>query len=514
MVLSMQESSDKQESDMNAAEGGAATSPSQQAQINHGASLAKAIRGFINTTLREMEEHEAFHDYLHPNQANDPTDGTSVTANKDGKPTVDDVAREQLLASLEKFVYMKCRHDIDMVLLAGKEARNDSRENASGKSSTKTMKELEVELHDKMKSLGFVTPAHLEISCLDPSAQNEDIDLSYTIQQLQSINDLSSPRQILQSILLAHRGVSVALNEACVHKIPPGADDVLPTLILATVRAHPPNLPTTLRFIEHFAPLPLLRGEAGYAYTNLCGAMQFIQELDVQGHLEEVTLGGMGEGASLLIGPEEFRSGLEECRRKMKKAGEEEQLLKGQEEDGSHERGKEFALADTNDEDCTDGKTSLKIKITAREVREARSHGESVDLDWAIQRQNNSMWQEGRIKDTVTRQPEKEATTIAVVRGQQRHIPPEKPPLPSQFSRSYSFLTTRPENIGICDLPQLLNEYKMLVHATEKLLNERTVWRESERKRQLKLEREHLERDFADVIGADESNCMKLANGH
>ena len=54
----------------------------------------------------------------------------------------------------------------------------------------------------------------------------------------------------------------------------------------------------------------------------------------------------------------------------------------------------------------------------------------------------------------------------------------------------------------------------MLVDATEKLLNERTVWRESERKRQLKLEREHLERDLAGVIGADESNRRKLANGH
>ena len=54
----------------------------------------------------------------------------------------------------------------------------------------------------------------------------------------------------------------------------------------------------------------------------------------------------------------------------------------------------------------------------------------------------------------------------------------------------------------------------MLVHTMEKLLNERTVWRESEQKRQLTLEREQLEQDFAHVIGADESNRRELSNGH
>ncbi len=56
----------------------------------------------------------------------------------------------------------------------------------------------------------------------------------------------------------------------------------------------------------------------------------------------------------------------------------------------------------------------------------------------------------------------------------------------------------------------------MLVHATEKLLNERTVWRENERKRQLMLEREHLERNFVNVIGVAENGDedVELTNGH
>ena len=471
----------------------------------HGASLAKAVRGFINKTLREMEEHDAFRDYLHPNEKGG--DNENIDAGDDDAAAV--VAankKEQLLASLEKFVYAKCRGDIDMVLSAGKvdEATSTSKEK-------KTVKEMESELQNKMQSLQFVTPAHLEIECLkSTSSQGEDIDLSYSIRKLRSIGTQYSPRQILQSILAAHRGVTAALKNAChvgesnANPRPPGADDVLPTLILATLRAHPPHLPTTLRFVEQFAPPPLLKGEAGYAYTNLCGALQFIRELDVDGHLAEVTLGGKGE--VLAIGPEEFKAGLEGCRRRMKE--QEEERLRRQ--DGGDGDG---YIDDMNayEECCAENTTTqLNVKITARQVREARSHGETVDLDWAMQRQNESLWEEGRVASIAQPRGKEEAR-----QQPEGNIPPEEPPLPSHFSRSYSFLTTRPENVGIRDLPKLLKEYKMLVQATEKLLNERTVWRENECKRQLKLEREQLEREFVNVIGVeDESYGDMMANGH
>ena len=55
----------------------------------------------------------------------------------------------------------------------------------------------------------------------------------------------------------------------------------------------------------------------------------------------------------------------------------------------------------------------------------------------------------------------------------------------------------------------------MLVHATEKLLNERSVWREGERKRQMRAERHQLEQDFIDYVGTDENDSSaKLSNGH
>ena len=152
-------------------------------------------------------------------------------------------------------------------------------------------------------------------------------------------------------------------------------------------------------------------------------------------------------------------------------------------------------------------------------MRDARSRGEIVDLDWALKKQREVLWNRGEVADPISKpvadETDEDATAAARRRQQRLNLPPEALNLPPQFSRSYSFLTAHPDNIGIRDLPQLLNEYKMLVHVTELLLNERSVWRESERKRQSRLERERLERDFADLIGVDEGvGGGELANGH
>jgi hypothetical protein len=162
-----------------------------------------------------------------------------------------------------------------------------------------------------------------------------------------------------------------------------------------------------------------------------------------------------------------------------------------------------------DDERIDDDDGSSQIKITARQVREAHLHGEIVDLDWALKQRDAMLCQRGQVTD-VTSMP-----LTDKAEDQRLNLPPEELPLASLFSRSYSYLTVHPDNIGIRDLPKLLNEYKMLVHVTELLLNERNVWRESERKRQSRLEREHLERVYADIIAVDENGAsVYFANGH
>ncbi len=469
---------------------------------NYAVSLAKAVRGFINKTIREMKEHEAFHNFVQSTGESNPSNAVS-SLNIIRDSTED---RVDLLASLERFIYCKCRRDIDTVILQSPTKVMINSADIKH-TSVKTIGEIENELHEKMLSLQFVSAAHLEIRCLKSKTTDarDDIDLSYTIEQLQSIQYQSSPRQIIHSILLAHRGVSYALNEACGQVVdPPGADDVLPTLILATLRAHVIHLPSALLIVETFAPLPLLRGEAGYAYTNLCGAIQFIKDLDVAGHLAEVAiLGESGENSAVLsIGPDEFRNGLEECRRKMMMKAEEEKriLMNDSAKEIAGNMEMDFPYVYTN------GEKPPHVNISARHIRNAREQGAVVDLDWALEEQQISMWRQGQISD-IPYKPMKNPTEIEAIAGHEHlkhRLPPEDPSWSSQFTRSYSFLTTHPDNISLRDLPQLLKEYKMLVHATEVLLSERLTWRESERKRMVKLEREHLERDLADALGADD----------
>ncbi|OEU10679.1 hypothetical protein FRACYDRAFT_246433 [Fragilariopsis cylindrus CCMP1102] len=119
-----------------------------------------------------------------------------------------------------------------------------------------------------------------------------EILLKEPIKALQSIEAFYSPYEKLQRVLDVFRGVNVALTKT--SKTVPSADDVLPTVILV---------------IEY------LRGEAGYAFTNLYSAAQFLQELDL--NISEDDDNGKSNRSnnnSLSISSDELKRGLEKSR--------------------------------------------------------------------------------------------------------------------------------------------------------------------------------------------------------
>jgi len=93
------------------------------------------------------------------------------------------------------------------------------------------------------------------------------------------------------------------------------------------------------------------------------------------------------------------------------------------------------------------------------EIRKARLRGEKVDVEWALQ------WQEQN----------NAAGSNTAVSSEAASVAHEEERLPPGFRRQYSFLTKRPEDIRVSDLPLLLEEYRMLVRTTETLLGERTL---------------------------------------
>ncbi|KAL3902007.1 MAG: hypothetical protein SGARI_005983, partial [Bacillariaceae sp.] len=194
-----------------------------------------------------------------------------------------------LRRSLESFVYGQARDtlkqeiDKDMSIAKPQPTKSDNDHDDDHTFSKMTPKQLE----DRLLELQFVQPSHLEIACMqDATADDGDGDdglqelLEEPIRALLSMDAYHSPYEKLEQILLAYQGVNAALSTA-LHKnksegapsVLPSADDGLPTMILVCIKARPRSLLQNLQFIEQFAAPEYLRGEAGYAYTNLYGAV-------------------------------------------------------------------------------------------------------------------------------------------------------------------------------------------------------------------------------------------------
>ncbi|KAG7336694.1 vacuolar sorting protein 9 VPS9 domain containing protein, partial [Nitzschia inconspicua] len=289
-----------------------------------------------------------------------------VKSNKNLVTTIEDSSR--LRRSLESFVYGQVREVIRKAINESLETPNQESAKEDGDEHAPAMTPSQFE--ERLLDLQFVKPSHLEIACLQ--------------------DDTDKPEE---------------------------TDDVLPTIILTCIKAQPQNLLQNLQFIEQFAAPEYLRGEAGYAYTNLYGAVQFLQDLDLKGSEQ-----AGGSSNQLSINPEDLKQGLEKCRK------------------------------------LRDDLVASNIKISVQEVHSAHARGETVDLQWATERQQV--------------QPQEAPTVSSNSRSS----------LPDGFRRSYTFLNAQPSDIRVTDLSQLLEEYRMLVQVTEELLSERADRLTAERK--------------------------------
>jgi hypothetical protein len=349
------------------------------------------------------------------------------------KSGVDESVRRQL----ESFVYGQCHASLESVLYTEKEAAKEKA------------------WMERIESLQFVTPLHLEITCLGEDNLDLDTLLKDPIDALRSVDTYYSPYEKLQTILAVYHGVNAALavalnqNRGDESRKLPSADDVLPTIILTVLRAKPERLYFDLQMVEDFCPAEYLRGEAGYAYTNLFGAVQFLQDLDLE-----------QEPKSLSISPDELRKGLEACR-----AASTERL--------------DRATAVVEESKSPKVESPAFAMIPPQAIRAARRRGEDLSLEWALQ------WQKEQLNAEGDEMEERKVTGRAVVEEVTEQ-------LPHGFTRNYSFLTTRPDDVKVSDLPQLLSEYRMLVHATETLLGQRTAKASAERKQRALVAQQEL----------------------
>lgn len=363
--------------------------------------LAGALKSYLESTLESLKSHVAWKD----------------------KPSVDFNAVRQ---SLESFVYGQAQPLLEKIEWTGLFSISDE------------------EWGDRLAKLQFVQPSHLEIACLTQNSIPLEELLAEPIAAMLSIDQYYSPFEKLQRILAVYKGVntalSTALNQNRVGEAKlPSADDILPGIILTVLKAKPTYMFRNLHLIEVFAPQEYLRGEAGYAYTNLYGAVQFLQDLNME------------EPNSLSISAEDFRKGLVES------VSQAQQRL-------------EVASTDAK---STPDATMPAIDISVQDVRDARLRGEPINLEWAIQHRKDHPEKYGLGTDTV-----------------------QPAPLPDGFTRSYTFLSANPHDIRLSDLPKLLGEYKMLVRTTEQLLGERGARMTQQKKKRDQERNQQLDDSF------------------
>lgn len=379
-----------------------------------------------------------------------------------------------LRQSIETFVFAKC-HSALWSYLCDDSAVSD-----------------DVDFQGRLNDLQFVTPDHLDIHCLTESAAERVTEqkshemsadtndealwskqLSSPIHYLQSVESQYSPARMLSCIHGVYRGINEALSAAMASAEKtgitlPSADDILPALILVVLRAQPRRIISNLNFVDLFATPDQLRGEVGYAFTSLFSAVQFLRDLNIENCLQKRD-GEDGDNKRLSffsMSPDEFKSGLEKCRKDAQKRAEEK----------------------LHDQSSSEPKAlpHMDVSIPVHTVRFVRSKGEVVDMQWASkwQNKNEHLLQGAELNVSEYNTPKHQ---------RQADEPEEVLSLPDGFSRSYSFLSMGPEDVRISDVPQLLDEYKMLVRATECLISERNAKFTASHKEHLLLTRDKLE---------------------
>ncbi|KAK4515401.1 uncharacterized protein ATC70_010346 [Mucor velutinosus] len=140
--------------------------------------------------------------------------------------------------------------------------------------STMDDKEKDEILHHKINIFRWIREEHLDI----PITDDNDSFLTFAESELLKMNNYKAPRDKLICILNCCKVIFGLMKHMEGDE---GADVFLPLLIYVVIRANPPKLISNVQYISRFRNPDHLRSEAGYYLTNLMGAIEFIETMDV-----------------------------------------------------------------------------------------------------------------------------------------------------------------------------------------------------------------------------------------
>lgn len=142
-------------------------------------------------------------------------------------------------------------------------------------------RERDAALAARLKGLAFVGAAELDV----PPARADPAALERAASELRRMDDFKAPRDKLVCGLNACRIVAnllaaEAASGGAAATDPRGADDFLPLLILALIRAAPPRLASNLEYVQRYRGAARFGGEAAYFFTQLYSAASFVETVN------------------------------------------------------------------------------------------------------------------------------------------------------------------------------------------------------------------------------------------
>jgi len=137
--------------------------------------------------------------------------------------------------------------------------------------------EKDLEIQERIRSLNWVTAAHLECPFSETNSGIRDL-IYQAINDILQLDGSPAPQDKLASVVSCAKKIFTVIQAGDCSVA--SADDFLPSMIFILLKANPPRLISNINFITRFSNEARLRsGEEGYYFTNLCCGLNFVESL-------------------------------------------------------------------------------------------------------------------------------------------------------------------------------------------------------------------------------------------